>query len=138
MASNLTVNGTLSAGSFQGNGAGLSGVPGTLQWQTAAATTQSAAANMGVGLIYTSTDSGVKWTARDSKRSWTSVASSADGTKLIAAAMNGQIYTSTPSVTTTPGTSGHLTGGQGTSVELQYTGNGVFMLIGHEGTVKGY
>ena len=46
-----------------------------------------------IGRIYTSTDSGVSWTARDSARSWTAVASSSDGTKLVAGASNGQIYT---------------------------------------------
>ncbi len=37
------------------------------------------------GQIYTSTDSGVTWTARESDRDWWSVASSADGSKLVAA-----------------------------------------------------
>lgn len=40
---------------------------------------------------------GVNWTARESDRNWLSVASSADGSNLIAAAYNGQIYTSTDS-----------------------------------------
>ena len=44
---------------------------------------------------------GVTWTARDSSRNWVSVASSADGSKLVAAAQSapgvGQIYTSTDS-----------------------------------------
>jgi hypothetical protein len=37
------------------------------------------------------------WTARDSNRSWDAVASSADGSKLVAAAWGDQIYTSTDS-----------------------------------------
>jgi photosystem II stability/assembly factor-like uncharacterized protein len=37
------------------------------------------------------------WTPRDSNRDWQSVASSADGTKLVAAVTGGQIYTSTDS-----------------------------------------
>jgi len=40
---------------------------------------------------------GGSWTARDSDRSWRAVASSADGTKLVAAASGGQLYTSTDS-----------------------------------------
>ncbi len=47
----------------------------------------------------TSTDSGVTWivSASSPSRSWTSVASSSDGTKLVAVAYYGQIYTSTDS-----------------------------------------
>ena len=40
---------------------------------------------------------GVTWTARESSRDWYAVASSADGTKLVAAANGGQLYTSTDS-----------------------------------------
>ena len=40
---------------------------------------------------------GAVWTPRDSSRSWVSVASSADGSKLIAATGNGKLYTSTDS-----------------------------------------
>jgi len=39
----------------------------------------------------------LSWTARDSNRNWVAVASSSDGTKLVAAVQNGQIYTSTDS-----------------------------------------
>jgi len=39
----------------------------------------------------------LSWTARDSNRNWVAVASSSDGTKLVAAVENGQIYTSTDS-----------------------------------------
>src|ERR1019366_8512809 len=43
------------------------------------------------------------WTPRDSSRAWVSVASSADGNKLAAVVLGGQIYTSTNSgVTWTP------------------------------------
>jgi len=47
--------------------------------------------------IYTSTDSGVTWTPRENIRDWLGVASSADGSKLVAIAFQGQIYTSTDS-----------------------------------------
>ncbi len=40
---------------------------------------------------------GTTWTARESSRSWYSIASSADGTKLAAVDVGGQIYTSTDS-----------------------------------------
>ena len=39
-------------------------------------------------------DSGETWTPRDSNRNWYSVASSADGSKLVAAGFGSQIYTS--------------------------------------------
>ena len=49
--------------------------------------------------IYISADSGVTWTPRAFTNWWQSVASSADGTKLVAAVLGGQIYTSTDSGT---------------------------------------
>jgi photosystem II stability/assembly factor-like uncharacterized protein len=49
------------------------------------------------GQIYTSTDAGVTWTARAGNQNWIAVASSADGTKLIAAANDGRLFTSTDS-----------------------------------------
>ena len=56
------------------------------------------------GAIYTSTDSGVTWTPHTSSPlsstlNWSSVASSADGTKLVAAVRGGQIYISSNSGT---------------------------------------
>ena len=66
------------------------------------------------GRIYTSTDSGVSRTPRESNRDWRSIASSADGSKLAAVVLNGQIYTS---ITV-------LSGVAGTSVQLQYLGDG--------------
>ena len=48
-----------------------------------------------MGLLATSTDSGVIWTPRDSARKWVSITSSADGSKLAAVESGGQIYTST-------------------------------------------
>lgn len=42
-------------------------------------------------------NAGVTWTARDSARDWRRVASSADGSKLVAAANSGYLYTSTDS-----------------------------------------
>ena len=48
--------------------------------------------------IYTSTNSGLTWTLRSPPGyGWQSVASSADGSKLIAAGEDGLIYTSTNS-----------------------------------------
>src|ERR1039458_2918004 len=51
-----------------------------------------------VGPIYTSADSGKTWTLTSAPyMNWKSIASSADGTKLVAAPEIGQIYTSTAS-----------------------------------------
>jgi hypothetical protein len=49
--------------------------------------------------IYTSADSGVSWVQRAITNNWQAVASSADGTKLVAAVLGGQIYTSSDSGT---------------------------------------
>ena len=47
------------------------------------------------GQIYTSSNGGVDWIARDQDREWVSVAVSADGLKMVATVINGNIYTST-------------------------------------------
>jgi hypothetical protein len=61
------------------------------------------------GQIYTSGDSGTTWTPHDSNRDWAAVASSADGTKLVAAVNGGRIYTSSDSgATWTPRESGSV------------------------------
>ena len=56
------------------------------------------------GQIFTSTDqSAGTWTARESARAWTGIGSNYDGTRLIASASGGQLYTSSDSgVTWTP------------------------------------
>jgi hypothetical protein len=45
-------------------------------------------------MLYSSFDSGLTWTIRQQDSNWVSVASSADGSKLLAAVSNGQLYTS--------------------------------------------
>jgi microcystin-dependent protein len=110
------------SGTFSGNGAGLSSVPGTLPWQTVAGTTQTAAPNTGYVLTNAAQTivtlpatasvgdlvrvSGVgaggwavewPWIVHESDRSWRCVASSADGTRLVAGAYGGDIHTSTDS-----------------------------------------
>ncbi|HYW72454.1 MAG TPA: hypothetical protein VE961_15565, partial [Pyrinomonadaceae bacterium] len=82
--------------------------------------------------IYSSTDGGANWTPREASRNWAAVASNADGSKAAAAVSGGQIYTSNSN--TSPGTTGWLSGGPGAAIELQYIGNGQFMLLSHEGT----
>ncbi|PWU22036.1 MAG: hypothetical protein C5B50_00320 [Verrucomicrobia bacterium] len=111
-------------GTFTGSGAGLTNVPGTLAAHLPAAATITALPNSdynltnalattlslpstaavgdvvevnGLGTGSWQVGVGVNWTARDSSRAWTSVASSADGSRLVAAPNNDYIYTSTDS-----------------------------------------
>jgi hypothetical protein len=93
--------------------------------------------------IYVSTDFGVSWTGHDNTRTWQCVAGSSECDKLAAGVNGGQIYVSeapslTSTTTTTPGTSGYLTGGQGTALELQYLGNNQFFPLSHEGPIFAY
>jgi len=93
------------------------------------------------GQIYTSMDSGVTWMPQDSNRSWSGVTASADGSKLVAGVSNGgQIYTSSPTSvsSTTSGTTGYLQGDADAAIELQFTGNGQFKVISHEGLIGAY
>ena len=91
----------------------------------------------GTGYIFTSADSGSTWLQRNGDASWTAVACSADGGKLAAAAYNGDLYTSGQGATST-GTAGYLTGGYQSALEIQYLGNGLFMPLSHEGTIRAY
>lgn len=85
--------------------------------------------------IYVSRDSGVTWTRRERIQT-PAVAVSADGNKFAAATFQGRIYTSAP--TTTVGTTGFLTGGQHTSIELQYIGGGQFLPVSFVGEISGF
>jgi len=69
---------------------------------------------------------------------WTAVASSADGSKLVIAASDGNLWTSAQGSTTTSGTTGYLVGGYLSALELQYVGNGLFLPLNHEGTIRAY
>ncbi|MBI5775499.1 MAG: hypothetical protein HZA89_17400 [Verrucomicrobia bacterium] len=83
------------------------------------------------GQIYTSVDSGLTWTTQENagQRYWASVASSADGSKLVAVdkyssdSNGGQIYTGQnfPAII--------RAGGQGSSGQFQYLGNGTWQQL---------
>ncbi len=79
------------------------------------------------GQIYTSADSGANWTARESNRPWAAVASSSDGTKLAAVVNAGQVYTS----------DSRFSGGQASTVSLQYLGDGRWGTVRIEATEIG-
>jgi hypothetical protein len=91
------------------------------------------------GNIFASSDSGSTWTQLNGalSASWSSIASSADGSSLAATVYGGDIYVSSQSSTTT-GTAGYLTGAQHTAIELEYVGNGIFLPLSHEGTLRAY
>ena len=91
------------------------------------------------GQVYTSTDFGATWTARASRQDWWCVASSADGTKLVAGNYNAPIYTSSLTVVSnTTVSTGSLVGAQYSDVELQYAGNGLFMVLSRLGTIYSF
>lgn len=93
------------------------------------------------GGIYLSSNFGVTWTksAGAPTQNWDSIASSADGTRLAASvyATSSGVYTSQASMQTssTTGTNGFISGGQGTAVELQYYGSAKFMPVSSAGTI---
>jgi hypothetical protein len=113
----------------------------TANWQSIASSADGSklAAVINGGGIYTSSNSGVTWTqATAPGNNWFAITSSSDGSKLAATVDGGVIYTSQSSLqitTTTVGTNGYITGGQGTAVELQYIGNGQFMPVSSAGTI---
>jgi hypothetical protein len=93
------------------------------------------------GQIYLSLDSGASWTTQNSGiRTWTASNESSDGTKFMAGVSSGFIYTAqlTAVSATTAGSAGYLQGGQNTAIELQYIGNGQFLLLSHEGPLQAY
>ncbi len=102
-------------------------------WQSVASSSDgSKLVAVGSSQIYTSTDSGTNWTSSETNRNWRSVASSSDGSKLVAVVNSGLIYTRDIN------RAGYLLGDPNSAVELQYIGNGVFMVISHEGNLLSY
>jgi hypothetical protein len=91
------------------------------------------------GYIYTSSDSGATWSQRTSAPSldWSGVAMSADGSQIVAVPTGGYIYISSLA-STSAGTNGYVRGAQHTAIELEYVGNGVFLPLSHEGTIRAY
>jgi hypothetical protein len=81
----------------------------------------------GVG-IYTSEDYGFGWIQTSAlANNWDFVATSADGVHRVAVGTS--IYTSIFGDQTTLGTAGSISGSQGDAIELQYVGNGVFIVL---------
>ncbi|MDE3068345.1 MAG: hypothetical protein KGJ60_12445 [Verrucomicrobiota bacterium] len=126
------------------SGSTWSQVLGSANWTAVAASSDGsklAAAVSGSG-IYVSSNYGVTWSQQTGApvKNWSALASSSDGSRLAAAvnsATSGGIYTAQASAlnVTTAGTTGYLTGGQGTAVELQYIGNNQFMPVNSAGAI---
>jgi len=95
------------------------------------------------GYIYTSSDSGVTWVQRTSapNADWSGVAMSAGGSEIVAVQDSppngGNVYLSSLT-STTAGVNGYVRGAQQTALELEYVGNGVFLPLSHEGTIRAY
>lgn len=113
----------------------------SLQWTAVASSADGSrlVAVASSGEVYISTDSGVTWVQHFGlpAASWTGVACSADGSKLVLVANGNRIYTSSQGGTTT-GTAGYLSGARQTAIELEYVGNGIFIPLSHEGTIRAY
>ncbi len=96
------------------------------------------AASKGGG-IYSSINFGVTWTQQPgtTNKNWNCIAASADGGTLAAGVFNAGLYyaQATLQTGTTPGTSGGISGTQGSAVELQYIGNNQFMPVSSAGTI---
>ena len=117
--------------------------PNLVAWKAVASSSDgsrlAAAYSGSPGYVLTSASSGYTWTTSGATNAqWTAVACSADGSKLVAAASDGNLWTSAQGATTTTGTNGYLVGGYLSALELQYVGNGLFLPLNHEGTIRAY
>ena len=97
-----------------------------------------AAASQGGG-IYTSINFGVTWAqqAGTTNKTWNCIASSASGGTLAAGVFGAGLYYAQAALqtVTTPGTSGGISGTQGSAVELQAIGNNQFMPVSSVGII---
>ena len=62
------------------------------------------------------------------------MAISADGSRIITGVGGGRIWLSVG--TTTPGSTGGISGDRDAAAQLQYLGNGLFRVLSHEGTLN--
>ena len=95
------------------------------------------------GLVYVSQNSGVWWMPQTAagSQAWTAVCATPDGTACAATADGGAVYVGGGAVatgTTTAGAAGFIQGGIGSTIELQYLGNGQWQSLSHEGTISGF
>ena len=125
--------------------ASQAGAPTSAAWTSVAASAdgQKLAAVVSGGGIYLSSNFGATWSQQTNAtlQTWNDISMSADGTRLAAVVntITGGIYTGQAAAQTTSTTStGYLSGGQGTAVELQYIGNNQWMPVSVSGTIWAY
>jgi hypothetical protein len=119
--------------------------PSSGAWTSVACTSDGSEmiAAMSGGAIYTSSNWGSTWQTNATTAAWSCVAASSSGTTLAAGINNTLasgyygIYTggTVPQTSSTPGTGGHISGGQGSAVELQCVGNNQWMPVSVSGTI---
>lgn len=93
------------------------------------------AGNLSSTVPYISVDSGLTWAPANIPQhdNWIAVGCSAAGNFFAGENQEGAIFGYETATTT--GTTGYLSGGPNTAVELEYMGNGVFLPVSHEGTL---
>ena len=121
------------------------GAPTSSAWNAVASSADGGklAAAVTGGAIYLSSNFGATWSQQTNAtiQAWNDLSMSADGTRLAAVvnALTGGIYIGQAAAQTTSTTStGYLSGGQGTAVELQYIGNNQWMPVSVSGTIWAY
>ncbi len=83
---------------------------------------------------FESDDLGNNWFGGEHADSFYKAAISSDGSKMIGVKeYGGLIYTTSHLFSTEPGTSGSISGGQFSTISLQYAGSGRFVVLGHNG-----
>ena len=83
------------------------------------------------GRMYQSTDFGASWRPTGNSGHWQGIAISADGLRVIAGNTGAALQSGMRVTSTTLGVAGSLSGEQGDTVQLQFTGGGVFAPIGY-------
>lgn len=113
----------------------VTNLPGVVSLACSADGTHLIAGNTGATTPNISIDSGLTWAPANipQKDVWYAVGCSAGGNFFVGENQNGAIYGY--QTATTLGTTGYLSGGPNTALELEYMGNGVFLPVSHEGTV---
>ena len=97
------------------------------------------------GLVYVSQNFGVWWVPQTlngtGTAAVTAVVVTPDGTAFAATVDGVGLFATQGAAstgTTSRGTGGYIQGGVGTSIELQYLGNGQWQSLSHEGKISGF
>ena len=90
------------------------------------------------GLLYVSADHGQTWRGEGSAQKWVTMASSASGDVLAAAAYDTRMFVSYGISKTATGSPGSVSGPQGATIELQYSGAGRFDVLSNNAPRGGF